>query len=172
MAPECRFILPSGRTCRCAALRNQPFCRHHAPKTGGPPIAKRKLYSPLAKWRAVGRGLPWLVPEEIPCAIFEILDALTGRDPSERLSDLTAGRYLRTLLARLGRVPFPVPELAPAPEPAPAPALGLAPRSASPGSQPGRPTFNESLDAMLALAARHGVFPSGPRPAPPRPSRV
>ena len=37
MAPECTFIFANGLNCRCAATRNQEFCRHHAPKPAPSP---------------------------------------------------------------------------------------------------------------------------------------
>jgi hypothetical protein len=110
MAPECTFVRRNGRKCRAAANRNQAFCRHHAPKPasdGPPPIAKRNIYTNLAKWRALGRDLRWLDPAESPLSVYEILNSLAGADPDNHLSDLIAGRYLRALLTKIGEVPFP-----------------------------------------------------------------
>jgi rRNA maturation protein Nop10 len=128
MTPECRFILPNGQLCRGAALRHQDFCRHHGHLSavpGPPPVSKHDRYSPLAYRRALGRSLPWIVREEIPSAIYEILHSLTEKDPAERIADRTAGHYLRLLLQRLGDVPFPNPGEAGPPLPRPRSPLPL-----------------------------------------------
>jgi hypothetical protein len=109
MAPECRFVLPKGRNCRCAATRNQEFCRHHAPRPaipGPPPIPKRDRYSRIQHWAQLGRNLAWLDPAEIPLEVHAILHSLL----QDGISDREAGRLLRGLLQRFGSVPFPVPE--------------------------------------------------------------
>src|ERR1700733_5116649 len=101
---ECAFRLPNGKQCRCAATRNQPFCRHHGPKpavAGPPPIPANELYSRLRCWREMGREIPWLDPSEIPGAIDTIHYALLN----DGISDLAAGRFLRALTKRLGCVP-------------------------------------------------------------------
>jgi hypothetical protein len=127
---ECAFRLPNGKQCRCAATRNQPFCRHHGPKpavAGPPPIPANQLYSRLRCWREMGREIPWLDPSEIPGAIDAIQYALLN----DGISDLAAGRFLRALIKRLGCLPSELPRdvpqrpgfAAPTPQSAP-PALG------------------------------------------------
>ncbi len=133
MIRECSFILPSSRKCRCAATRNLAVCRHHAPKPAVPgprPIPKRERYSNLIRWRELGSNLQWMPVTEIPHAIFDILESLIDRGPNSSgpISDLTAGRYLRVLLNRLGDVPFTDPDFAAQPAVAPAPAPVLDPR--------------------------------------------
>lgn len=106
MPAECTYILPSGRTCRCAATHNQLFCRHH----GATPVLRRRRprnqYSRLAQWRDLGRAIPTLPPEEIVFEINGILQALLDNG----IADRTAGRLLEALLQRLGRNPFPLPD--------------------------------------------------------------
>jgi len=119
-APECTFILRNGSKCRAAANRNQNLCRHHAPKPAvppPPPIPKNELYSNLARWRRLGLELKSMPEDEIPLAVWQILQCLIDRGPDvpESISDLTAGRFLRALLNRLGNVPFPDPEFSEAP---------------------------------------------------------
>jgi hypothetical protein len=111
---ECAFRLPNGKQCRCAATRNQPFCRHHGPKpavAGPPPIPANELYSRLRCWRQMGREIPWLDPSEIPGAIDTIHYALLN----DGISDLAAGRFLRALTKRLGCVPSQLPGDVPQP---------------------------------------------------------
>ena len=106
---ECAFRLPTGKQCRCAATRNQPFCRHHGPKpavAGPPPISPDQMYSRLRCWRQMGREIPWLDPSEIPGAIDNIHYALLN----DGISDLAAGRFLRALIKRLGYIPTHLPE--------------------------------------------------------------
>ncbi|MGB6133299.1 MAG: hypothetical protein WBG54_16085 [Acidobacteriaceae bacterium] len=147
MAPECSFILPNRKKCRCAALRHQTLCRHHAPRPanpGPPPIPKSELYSDLRRWRELGRRLQWMSLEEIPNTIWEILQCLVDRGPDAStgsISDLTAGRFLRALLNRLGDVPFPDPELV----------------SESP-SEPA-PTDYNALFAVLGVPPPHAPVP-------------
>jgi hypothetical protein len=164
MAPECAFILPSGKKCRAAATRNQTLCRHHGPKPAvlGPPLRpKSQIYSRLARWRELGRNLPWLPIDEIPTAIHNILDCLIDRGPglnSGEISDLTAGRFLRALLNRLGDVPFPHPDNVPPPNFAPplAPDLQSA-LAAVPG--PGRKIDRQAADALISAFANNGLIP-------------
>jgi hypothetical protein len=151
MARECSFLLPGGRKCRCAATRNQPLCRHHAPKPnpGPPPIPKSERYSDLIRWRRLSRNLPWMPAAQIPREIYTILQCLIDRGPEStgRISDLTAGRFLRALLTRLGDVPFPDPDFESTTLPPAAPAASPA-----------------QLNAMLAALAPLGTLPS-PHPA-------
>jgi hypothetical protein len=84
---ECTHILSNGRACRAPAISNLEFCRHHAPKpaqSGPPPIPKHHRYSTIARWRSLRRNLQWLDVAEIPLAIYEILDSLTGKS-SDRI---------------------------------------------------------------------------------------
>ncbi len=145
MAPECRFILPTGRKCRCAANRNQPFCRHHTPPSGRPPVPRRERYSRIARWSRLSRGLPWLDPTEIPGEIYCILLSLLEEGP-RGISDRGAGRLIRGLLRRLGCVPFALPDE----EPFPAP----PPKAAPPAPPTGLAAFDPRLlDALLSLRA-------------------
>ena len=124
MPQECRHTLRNGQKCRGAAIRNHDFCRHHGPlpaHAGPPPISNRDRYSRLARWRSFARDLPWLPPAQIPSAVYEVLDALTQRNPVDRLSAPVAGRYLGVLLSRLGRVPFQQPDFAEPSAPPPPP---------------------------------------------------
>ena len=151
MGRECSFILPGGRKCRCVANRNQALCRHHAPKPavlGPPPPPKNERYSNLIRWRRFARGLPWMEPSQLACSVYDILDCLIdrGSDSTGHISDLSAGRFLRVLLNRLGEVPFPNPEFA---EPAPAPVH-------HPSSAP-RP--DPSSAQLLAELAQQGLLP-------------
>jgi hypothetical protein len=77
--------------------------------------------------------------DEIPLEIYNILQCLIDRGTGShgRISDLTAGRFLRALLNRLGDVPFPDPDTMPIPAAAAAPAAHAAPNPAE-------------LDAMIA----------------------
>ncbi|HEX3663003.1 MAG TPA: hypothetical protein VHU89_16320 [Acidobacteriaceae bacterium] len=144
MTPECTHILPSGQKCRGLAGRNQPFCRHHRPKTlGQRPIPHRDRYTPLMRWRATGQELPYLRTEELPSLVYELLDALT--QPGLAPSDRTVGRFLRAALTRLGQVPFPYPNSEPEPQNVPVPpirpgqhahASPASPTSAFPSSNP------------------------------------
>jgi hypothetical protein len=116
-ARECEFRLASGRKCRAAANRDQAFCRHHAPKPAvpaPPPIPKKDRYSDLSRWRQVGSQLHSMPLDEVPQAIWDILQCLVDRGPDStgHISNLTAGRFLRAFLTRLGDVPFPDPDLA------------------------------------------------------------
>ncbi len=107
-ARECSHLLRTGHRCRCAALRNQPWCRHHAPKkapAGPPPLRARDRYSRLSHWSDVGRTLAWIDPAEIPGEAYSILCALL-EDGVGGISDRQAGRLLRGLLRRIGQVPF------------------------------------------------------------------
>ncbi|HEX4067627.1 MAG TPA: hypothetical protein VHZ09_16525 [Acidobacteriaceae bacterium] len=182
---ECRYILPTGQTCRCAALRNQRFCRHHAPRplfAGPPPLPKRQQYSRLSRWRRLGQAATWLDPAEIPVEILGILESLLGQN-AEPISNLAAGRYLRALLRRLGHLPFTLPgrsqdEAAGPPDDRPAdPAFRPAPelvRLVSPQSRPfPLPAFSSTDPAPAAQhtqaaavhAALEEAFPNG-RPQP------
>jgi hypothetical protein len=156
MAPECTFVRRNGRKCRAAANRNQAFCRHHAPKPaldGPPPIAKRNIYTNLARWRALGCNLRWLDPAEIPFNVYEILSSLTGADPRDHISDLIAGRYLRALLTKLGEVPFPQPGFEPSAAPTPAaPPPALPPRAQpQPATPPTGPAPSLSPAVLEAI---------------------
>ncbi len=129
MTPECIQTLPNGRKCRGLAGHRQPFCRHHRPKADGPPpIPHRDRYSPLIRWRATGRELPYLRAQQLPSLVYELLDALT--QPGLAPSDRTVGRFLRAALTRLGQVPFPHPYIQPAPPPAFAPPAPTVPPAA------------------------------------------
>jgi len=156
MSPECSFILSNGKKCRCAATRNQTLCRHHAPKpavAGPPPMPKRDRYSRLMRWREVGANLQWMPAAEIPRTLYEILQCLIDRGPDStgQISDLTAGRFLRVLLNRLGDVPFPDPEFTPAFPPQFAPASSPASFPGAPGVSPaGSPPDMRELNALLA----------------------
>ena len=149
MTRECCSILSSGRKCRCAATRNQSVCRHHAPKPAVPTPPrppKSEYYSDLIRWRRLGRDLPWLQPDSLASEVYDILECLIdrGENSTGHISDLTAGRFLRAILNRLGEVPFPNPEFAPA-------APQLAPQSVP-------PLNNHSADALLATLAKQGLF--------------
>lgn len=114
MAPECTFILSNGRKCRCAATRNQAFCRHHSPTSAtAPQLAPDRPFSRLARWRSVGRDLPGMEADELPYEIYSILEALLEEDDLS-ISDRQAGRLLRSILRRIGSVPaLPIPEIEP-----------------------------------------------------------
>jgi hypothetical protein len=161
MAPECTFVRRNGRKCRAAANRNQAFCRHHAPKRasdGPPPIAKRNIYTNLARWRAFGRDLRWLDPAEIPFNVYEILNALTGANPGDHLSDLIAGRYLRALLTKIGEVPFPRPDFEPtaAPPQAPSSPAAPSPNQPQPATSPADSASSLPPSVLEAIdVARH-----------------
>jgi len=205
MASECRFILANGRKCRGAAIRHHDFCRHHAPQpvpAGPPPLSQRNRFTALKKWRSLGRSLAWLHPAEVPFAIYEILDSLTGRDPNNRLSDNVAGRYLRALLSQLRQVPFPRPPFPSAAQPpvaASAPVQRAQPHAAQPhAAQPhvvqprpaapaaglspelraaaeaflANPSLDESLDALLDAFTKAGFPPPPLASGLPRSSRV
>jgi hypothetical protein len=155
MAPECTFVRRNGRKCRAAANRNQAFCRHHAPKPaadGPPPIAKRNIYTNLARWRAFGRDLRWIDPAEIPFNVYEILNALTGANPDDHLSDIIAGRYLRALLTKIGEVPFPQPRFEPSAAPPPAQPQPATPPSVSVPSLP--PAILEAISIFRESGRR------------------
>ncbi|MFY9746362.1 MAG: hypothetical protein WA891_20855 [Acidobacteriaceae bacterium] len=163
MTRECSHILPTGRKCRAAATRNQPLCRHHAPKpavAGPPPLPKRDRYSRIARWTNLSRNLPWLAAAEIPSEIFTILYSLLQDD----ISDREAGRLLRGLLLRLGSVPFPIPDpdaAAPQPEqPRLPPSTPSAPFSDSRTLDPGvyDPALLDSL--LQSLGQRFPEFES------------
>jgi hypothetical protein len=159
-ARECEFRLATGRKCRAAANRNQPFCRHHAPSSAvpaEPPIPKEERYSDLRRWRRLGAQLHSMPADEIPNAVFEILQCLVDRglDSTGHISDLTAGRFLRALLNRLGDVPFPDPDLAFVSESSAAPASWPGPCSVAipqtPGfSAPQPPQSTKDYNALLA----------------------
>lgn len=170
MTRECSFILSNRRKCRCAATRNQALCRHHAPKPavpGPPPIPKSERYSDLIRWRRLGSNLQWMPVSEIPHAIYEILECLVdrGEDSTGRVSDLTAGRFLRALLTRLGHVPFPDPDLA-LPT---GPALAYGPPMA-PTAYPAAPIDPEDYAALMAGLAPHLVARTPPTQQPAAPS--
>ena len=153
-ALECRHVLPTGQKCRGAALRNQTLCRHHAPKSaadGPPPLSKRARFSPLARWRSLGQRAPWLSPAEIPGEVLDILYCLLSTDPTDSISDLCAGRYLRALLRRLGRVPFALPD----------PDSGLA-EDAVPSAQ----AANSAAGDMLRTLLDQGIMNLPPHPFP------
>ncbi|HEX4067934.1 MAG TPA: hypothetical protein VHZ09_18080 [Acidobacteriaceae bacterium] len=163
MTRECCFILPNGLKCRCAATRNKALCRHHAPKpatAGPPPIPKCERYSDLIRWRRLGSKLQWMPLSEIPYTIRELLECLVDRgdDSTGRISDLTAGRFLRALLTRLGRVPFPEPG------PEPDPASDSVPRISVPMTAPA--IDPEDYAALMAAFAH--IPPPLPRVPLPR----
>lgn len=111
MTRECAFTLPSGRKCRAAATRNLALCRHHTPKpavSGPPPPLRRDVFSRHIRWTQLGRLIPWLEPDEIPREVHSILRGLLEDGPLG-ISDREAGRLLRSLLRRVGEVPFPLP---------------------------------------------------------------
>jgi hypothetical protein len=156
--PECTHTLPNGRKCRGLAGRNQPFCRHHRPKTTGQrQIPRRDRYTPLVRWRATGRELPHLRAEELPCLVYEILDALT--QPGQSPSDRTVGRFLRAALTRLGQVPFPYPDSDPPQTEPAAPVFFPPPQAASaqnvhPAQPPTRAAFPNANPGDLAQIHR------------------
>jgi hypothetical protein len=162
-ARECVFRLASGRKCRAAANRHQPFCRHHAPKPAvpaPPSIPKSERYSNLSRWRRIGIRLDSIPVEEIPREIWDILQCLVDRGPDStgRISNLTAGRFLRALLNRLGDVPFPDPDLALESEDPTAPAPCPGTSSAAPGlSAP--PSPRTSAKDYRGLFAALGLPP-------------
>lgn len=131
MTPECTHTLPNGRKCRGLAGHNQPFCRHHRPQPKGQrPARREELGSSLARWRAIGRELPYFSPAELPSLIYHVLDTLT--QPGEAHSDRTVGRFLREALSRLGHVPFPYPkDICDEPEP-----MTMAPAHSAPSPHP------------------------------------
>ncbi|HEY6445935.1 MAG TPA: hypothetical protein VIY53_05700 [Acidobacteriaceae bacterium] len=156
--PECTFILPNGRKCRCAASRNQTLCRHHGPAVAGPPpTPKSELYSSLRRWRQLGRELPNMPAEEIPFTIYGILQCLVDRGPDSAgsISDLAAGRFLRALLNRLGDVPFPYPD---------------SPSSSEPALEPDAPPTSAGQPDLSAMLAALGL-PSLGLPSPGLPPR-
>jgi hypothetical protein len=164
-ARECEFRLASGRKCRAAANRNQPFCRHHAPVPavpGPPPIPKEELYSDLRRWRRLGSQLHSMPVGEVPHAIWDILQCLVDRGPNStgHISDLTAGRFLRTLLTRLGDVPFADPDfaLASVNQATPSPYPGLWPEAATqPPARAVAPVPGSSPQDLNALFAALGL---------------
>jgi hypothetical protein len=162
MAPECSFILSSGRKCRCAATRNQPVCRHHAPKSNVPasPFPKSERDTDLIRCRRLGRELSSMDRTEALIAVWNILDGLIDRGPNGGgyISDRTTGRYLRALLTGLREVPFPYPDFAP---PSPVPPRAIP-------SQP--PIDNESAAAFFAALATQGALPPGLLPKMPSPA--
>jgi hypothetical protein len=107
MSTECAFTLPSGQKCRCAATRNQKFCRHHGAKTSGA-VPKRDRYSRIRRWSGLNRVLPSIKPVDIPFEAYSICLALLEDGPTG-ISDREAGRLLRGLSRRFGSVPFPLP---------------------------------------------------------------
>jgi hypothetical protein len=122
MSTECTHILPNGQKCRCAATRNQKFCRHHGAKTasGASSIPKRDRYSRIRRWSGLNRMLPSIRPADIPLESFSICLALLEDGPTG-ISDREAGRLLRGLFRRFGSVPFPLP-----PDPDTPPAAAVA----------------------------------------------
>jgi hypothetical protein len=113
MTTECRHALPNGQKCRCAATRNQKFCRHHGPKAdparnGAAAVPKNERYSRIRRWSALNRVLPSIDQAEIPFEAYSIFEALL-RDGETGISDREAGRLLRSLFRRYGSVPFPFP---------------------------------------------------------------
>jgi hypothetical protein len=165
---ECQFRLASGRKCRAAANRHQPFCRHHGGKPAGPPpLPKHLRYSDLSRWRQLGAELQSKPAADIPSAVFSILQCLVDRGPDSTgsISNLTAGRFLRVLLTRLGNVPFPDPDLAPS-APAPPQATPPGPSSWNPEAGPGAARIAE-INALLAgfgLPPWQGPWPPSPAP--------
>jgi hypothetical protein len=103
---ECRFVLPDRRKCRCAALRNQKFCRHHLPHAKAAPTLqpKDRPYSRVLRWRELGQSVATLALEDIPYEILDILSSLL-EDGDGGISDRQAGRLLRGLLRRVGEIP-------------------------------------------------------------------
>jgi len=77
MVPECTFILRNGQKCRCAAIRNQEFCRHHTaqPAASGPSPAPAVLrpYIPSG---------PSIFPPDLRAAIH-----VAGHRPSRQAFD-------------------------------------------------------------------------------------
>jgi hypothetical protein len=106
MASECRFVLPDRRKCRCVALRNQKFCRHHLPGANAEPTLQPKYrpYSRVVRWRELGQTVTTLALEDIPYEIRDILSCLL-EDGDGGISDRQAGRLLRGLLRRVGEIP-------------------------------------------------------------------
>jgi hypothetical protein len=171
-ARECEFRLASGRKCRAAASRNQPFCRHHAPAAAvpAPRIPQSERYSSLIRWRRLGSQLSTMPLDEIPREIWDILQCLIDRglNSTGSISDLAAGRFLRALLNRLGDVPFPDPDLALATQSLAAPASYPGPSAAAPAVSAPQPDAS-STEAFSALFAALGVpQPGVPYPQPSR----
>jgi hypothetical protein len=169
-ARECEFRLASGRKCRAAANRNQPFCRHHAPAPPPPRIPKSERYSSLARWRQLGSDIPSMPLEVIPYTVWDLLQCLVDRGPNSTgtISDLTVGRFLRALVNRFGDVPFPNPELAVPENPAPSPAAPV------PGPAAPLAALSPEISALLeslALPPLPGLQPV-PSRAPVSQSRV
>jgi hypothetical protein len=106
MVSECRFVLPDRRKCRCAALRNQKFCRHHLLHAKPAPALqpKERPYSRIVRWRELGQSVTTLPLEDIPYEVLDILTCLL-EDGDGGISDRQAGRLLRGLLRRIGSIP-------------------------------------------------------------------
>ncbi len=152
MTPECRHILPSGLKCRAAAVRSQPFCRHHGSRPVAPAFSG---FSRARRWRSLGRNLAHLDKADIPAQIYDILDSLLD----DCISDLTAGRFLRALLCRLGSVPFTFP-FSPDAQPQPPFASTIAHPSAPNSPAPHSPAPRIPAAASAIHAAEPAVDPA------------
>lgn len=147
MPTECVFTLPTGLKCRCMATRGHAFCRHH----GAPARPRRSRaddrWNRLSCWRSFTSEIHTMVPEEIPGAILNLLQALLDNVVSDRF----AGRSLRLLLQRCGELPLAVaPEFQPTSAPLP-PALQIPPRPAH--RQSPEPSRDRILQSLLSLSA-------------------
>jgi hypothetical protein len=145
MRPECTQILPTGQKCRALALRGRDACRHHLAGPPPPRAPRRGGFSRISRWRDLGLTVHTLPAHDIPFQTFVLLGALLA-DGDDGISDREAGRLLRVLLRRHGRIPFAPPpgvrvELD---EPGPASAAGSTPQDFGQMFSP------ELLDQMLA----------------------
>jgi hypothetical protein len=168
--PECTHRLAAGRKCRGAALRGQPFCRHHDPNAAAPtqrPITQYERFSRHRRWIGIHHALPWFTPAEIPIEVFAILHALL-EDGDQGISDREAGRLLRALLRRIGDVPFPLPDPdGPASEP-PAPTPAWPPATTAYPAFSASPHLDtaEQTEAMIASLLRSASQPDLPHIQP------
>jgi len=100
MFKECRHILPSGRKCKAAALRDKCFCYHHwRLRTAGQTHGRPNESLPLPSLED---------PQGIQIALTQVLGVLG----SSRLDSKSAGQYLYALqiatqLATRASVPDP-----------------------------------------------------------------
>ena len=134
MPAECIFTLPNARKCRCMATRGHAFCRHHgAPRKPRLPRSEQ-VWNRRSCWIHTGRELQEIPKEEIPGYVLNFLQGLL----EDRVSDRFAGRCIRVLLQRLGRLPVPLsPDLeGPDEEPVFLPPPPRSRRTAGP-AQPG-----------------------------------
>jgi hypothetical protein len=172
MPAECAFTLPNGHKCRCMATRDHAFCRHHGAPSRQRPASLRDRWSRLACWRDVGRSLNEMPADDLPHEIVQILASLL----TNRISERTAGRFLRVLLQRCGDVPvMPISESGGAwPEPISDAATPLSFRPV-PVPQEAMQTVNELAQSgnktVQALLAKLVLMPTttSPKVIPSRP---